>query len=230
MHASAIPDLVIRDLTVEVRIREDSDFQTALTKLRELSQPLGGLLSATGQRSVDVVDAGNRLIQLTITQPAITERVRQVVEQAIQIVERRINEHRHGRAADPAPGRRPHPGAGSGRRRSGAHPRVCSGRTAKLTFRLVDSSVSPDQAQQGRVPPEFGAALRHRQGRQAALRDREARDGDRRGPHRRAARLRPAHQRADRQLQVQHQRRARVSPRSRRRTSAGRSRSCSTTR
>ena len=40
--------LVIRDLTVEVRIREESDFQTALTKLRELSQPLGGLLSATG--------------------------------------------------------------------------------------------------------------------------------------------------------------------------------------
>ena len=84
--------LVIRDLTVEVRIREESDFQAALTKLRELSQPLGGLLSATGQRSVDVVDAGNRVVQLTITQPAITERVRQVVEQAIQIVEKRINE------------------------------------------------------------------------------------------------------------------------------------------
>ena len=115
--------LAIRDLTVEVRIREDSDFQAALTKLRELSQPLGGILSATGQRSVDVVDAGNRVIRLTITQPAITERVRQVVEQSIQIVERRINEHRHGRAADPAPGRRPHPGAGAGPRRSGAHPR-----------------------------------------------------------------------------------------------------------
>src|SRR5262245_14782745 len=71
--------LAIRDLTVEVRIREDSDFQAALTKLRELAQPLGGILSATGQRSVDVVDAGNRVIQLTITQPAITERVRQVV-------------------------------------------------------------------------------------------------------------------------------------------------------
>ena len=28
------------------------------------------------------------------------------------------------------------------------------GRTAKLTFRLVDTSVSPEQAQQGRVPPE----------------------------------------------------------------------------
>src|SRR5687768_10138955 len=46
--------LVVRGLTVEVRIREEGDFNTALTKLRELSQPLGGLLSTTGQRSVDV--------------------------------------------------------------------------------------------------------------------------------------------------------------------------------
>src|SRR5689334_1897883 len=36
--------LVIRGLTVEVRIREESNFDAALAKLRELSQPLGGLL------------------------------------------------------------------------------------------------------------------------------------------------------------------------------------------
>src|SRR5215210_6111320 len=58
--------LVVRGLTVEVRIREESDFNLALTKLRELAQPLGGLLSATGQRSLDIVDGGNRVIQLTI--------------------------------------------------------------------------------------------------------------------------------------------------------------------
>src|SRR6185312_9396248 len=84
--------LAVRGLTVEVRIREESNFDQALAKLRELSQPLGGLLSATGQRSLDVTDAGNRLVQLTITQPAITERIRQSIEQSIQIVERRINE------------------------------------------------------------------------------------------------------------------------------------------
>src|SRR4051794_5897234 len=82
--------LTVRGLTVEVRIRDDANFDTALGKLRELSQPLGGLLNATGQRTVDVVDAGNRLIRLTITEPAITERVRQSVEQSIQIVEKRV--------------------------------------------------------------------------------------------------------------------------------------------
>ena len=48
----------IRGSTVEFRVREGVDPQVALTKLRDLSQPLGGILSATGQRSVDVVDAG----------------------------------------------------------------------------------------------------------------------------------------------------------------------------
>jgi preprotein translocase subunit SecD len=145
--------LVSRDLTVEVRIREDSDLQNALTKLRELSQPLGGLLSATGQRSVDIADAGNRLLQLTITQPAITERVRQVIEQATQILERRLNAtgtvepliQRQGldRILVQVPGV-------SDPERIIALVQT----TAKLTFRLVDQSTSVEQAKQGRVPQE----------------------------------------------------------------------------
>ena len=43
---------------VEVRITRDTELQTALTKLRELSQPLGGLLGSNGQRSLEVSDAG----------------------------------------------------------------------------------------------------------------------------------------------------------------------------
>jgi preprotein translocase subunit SecD len=145
--------LVVRGLSVEVRIREESDLNAALTKLRELSQPLGGLLSATGQRTLDIVDAGNRVIQLTITQPAITERIRQSIEQSIQIVERRVNElgtvepliQRQGvdRILVQVPGL--------------SDPQrliELIGKTAKLTFRLVDMSISADQAQQGRLPPE----------------------------------------------------------------------------
>ena len=145
--------LVARGLTVDVRIREESDFNLALTKLRELSQPLGGLLSATGQRSLDVVDAGNRVIQLTITQPAITERIRQSVEQSIQIIERRVNElgtvepsiQRQGvdRVLVQVPGLQ-----------DPQRLKEILGKTAKLTFRMVDMSVSPDQAREGRVPPE----------------------------------------------------------------------------
>jgi preprotein translocase subunit SecD len=145
--------LVARGLTVEVRIREGSDSQQALTKLRELSQPLGGLLNATGQRSVDVTDAGGGLIQLTITQPAITERVRQVIEQATQILERRLNAlgtvepviQRQGvdRILVQVPG-------------VDDPQRIIKivGETAQLTFRMVDQTMSAEQAQEGRAPPE----------------------------------------------------------------------------
>src|SRR4030088_3068645 len=83
--------LATRPDSVEVRVK-DSDLQTALTKLRELSQPLGGLLGSSGQRSLEVSDAGGGLPRLTVPQAAITERIRQTIEQSIQIVERRVNQ------------------------------------------------------------------------------------------------------------------------------------------
>ena len=44
--------LVVRGNSVEVRIREGSQCRARrCAKLRELSQPLGGILGATGQRS-----------------------------------------------------------------------------------------------------------------------------------------------------------------------------------
>src|SRR5262249_28756394 len=83
--------LVVRGNSVEVRIREATQGDESLPKLRELPQPLGGFIGTTGARSLDVTNAGP-LTRLTVTDPAITERVRQAVEQSIQIVERRINE------------------------------------------------------------------------------------------------------------------------------------------
>jgi len=138
--------------SVEVRVK-DSDLATALTKLRELSQPLGGLLGGSGQRSLEVADAGGGLIRLTVPQAAITERIRQSVEQSIQIVERRVNElgtvepliQRQGidRILVQVPGLQ-----------DPTRLKELLGKTAKLDFRMVDLTVPPDQAQQGRVPPD----------------------------------------------------------------------------
>ena len=118
--------LAVRGDAVEVRITKDTDLPAALTKLRELSQPLGGLLGSSGQRSLEVSDAGGGLIRLTVPQAAITDRIRQTIEQSIQIVERRINELGTVEPLDPAPGHRPHPGPGAGPAgsdRAEAHPR-----------------------------------------------------------------------------------------------------------
>ncbi|MPZ58827.1 MAG: protein translocase subunit SecD [Rhizobiales bacterium] len=145
--------LNVRGTTVEVRIREGSNSQQAAAKLRELSQPLGGLLAATGNRSVDIVDAGGGLFRLTPTEPAIVERIRQAVDQSIQIVERRVNElgtvepsiQRQGvdRILVQVPGLQ-----------DPARLKELLGKTAKMTFRLVDQSTTPEEAARGRVPPD----------------------------------------------------------------------------
>jgi preprotein translocase subunit SecD len=146
--------LAVRNDAVEVRVSRESDVPTALAKLRELAQPLGGLLGSSGQRSLQVADAGGGgLIRITVPQAAITERIRQTIEQSIQIVERRVNQlgtvepviQRQGqdRILVQVPGLQ-----------DPSRLKELLGKTAKMEFRMVDTTVPPDQAQQGRVPPD----------------------------------------------------------------------------
>src|SRR3954447_25056768 len=145
--------LATRGDSVEVRITKDTDASAALTKLRELSQPLGGLLGSSGQRSLEIADAGGGLIRLTVPSAAITERIRQAIEQSITIVEKRVNElgtvepliQRQGldRILVQVPGLQ-----------DPTRLKELLGKTAKMDFRMVDQTVPPDQAVQGRVPPD----------------------------------------------------------------------------
>jgi preprotein translocase subunit SecD len=146
--------LVVRGNSVEVRIREGSNFDQAVEKLRELSQPLGGILgSSTGQRTLDVSTEAGSLVRLTLTDPAMVERIRQSVEQSIQIIERRVNElgtvepliQRQGvdRILVQVPGLQ-----------DPTRLKELLGKTAKLDFRMVDVSMPAEQAAQGRIPPD----------------------------------------------------------------------------
>jgi preprotein translocase subunit SecD len=144
--------LASRPDSVEVRVK-DADLQTALSKLRDLSQPLGGLLGGNGQRSLEVADAGGGLIRLTVPQAAITERIRQTIEQSMQIVEKRVNELG---TVEPLIQRQGNdrilvqvPGLGDPSRLI-----ALIGKTAKMDFRMVDSTVSPEQAAAGQLPPD----------------------------------------------------------------------------
>ena len=153
--------LVVRGNSVEVRMREGQSSRAALAKLRELSQPLGGFLGATGQRTLDVSNDGN-LIRLTVTDPAIVERVRQAVEQSIQIIERRINELGTVEPLIQREGHRPHPGAGA----RPAGPDAAEGaarqdRQARFPHGRRQTSTA-EQALQGRRAAGRRNALRHR--------------------------------------------------------------------
>ena len=145
--------LSARNDSVEVRVTRDTDQATALTKLRELSQPLAGLMGSGGARTVDVSDAGGGLFRLVVPVAAINDRIRQSVEQSIQIVERRVNElgtvepliQRQGldRILVQVPGLQ-----------DPTRLKELLGKTAKLDFRMVDSAIAPEMAQQGRLPPD----------------------------------------------------------------------------
>ena len=131
---------------MEVHITRDTDVDNALSKLRELSQPLSGFLGSTGQRNLDVAENAG-LITLTPTDPAITERIRQAVDQSIEIIQRRVNElglvepsiQREGadRILVQVPGLQ-----------DPTRLKEILGKTAKLDFRMVDLSMTPEQAEE----------------------------------------------------------------------------------
>jgi preprotein translocase subunit SecD len=128
---------------VVVHITRDADVKTALDKLGELSQPLSGILGSSGQRSVDVTES-NGLVTLTPSDAAITERIRQAVDQSIEIIQRRVNElglvepsiQREGldRILVQVPGLQ-----------DPTRLKEILGKTAKLDFRMVDESMSPGE-------------------------------------------------------------------------------------
>jgi preprotein translocase subunit SecD len=145
--------LVVRGNSVEVRIREGANAGQAESKLDGLSQPLGGILASTGQRSLDITKLPGNLYRLTVTDAAIQERVRQSVDQSIQIVERRVNElgtvepliQREGsdRILVQVPGLQ-----------DPTRLKELLGKTAKLDFRMVDTSMTAEQARQSGIPPD----------------------------------------------------------------------------
>jgi preprotein translocase subunit SecD len=137
---------------VQLHITRDTDVDNALAKLRELSTPLSGILGTSGQRSVNVT-ANAGVITLTPSDAALTERIRQAVDQSIQIIERRVNElglveptiQREGldRILVQVPGLQ-----------DPSRLKSVIGTTAKLDFRMVDQSMPAEQAAQTRPPAD----------------------------------------------------------------------------
>jgi preprotein translocase subunit SecD len=129
---------------VVVHITRDTDVKAAVDKLGELSQPLSGILGSSGQRSLDITE-NNGLVTVTPSDAALTERIRQAVDQSIEIIQRRVNElglvepsiQREGvdRILVQVPGLQ-----------DPTRLKEILGKTAKLDFRMVDPSMSVDQA------------------------------------------------------------------------------------
>ncbi|TCK28513.1 preprotein translocase subunit SecD [Ancylobacter aquaticus] len=142
--------LAIQGEAVEVRIREGQDVEAALTQLRTLALPIGGAMATTGQLDTDVSRSGNT-IELAPTSAGVQSRTIQAVSQSIEIIRKRIDQlgttepsiQRQGadRIQVQVPGLQ-----------DPSRLKALLGQTAQLTFRLVDNTMSPQQALQGRAP------------------------------------------------------------------------------
>lgn len=153
--------------TVTVRIRKDEDVDRALELLRGLAAPLNATLLGGGGKDISVERLTGNQLGLQLTEEAIKERRRSAVEQSIEIVRRRIDETG---TREPTIQRQGDeriliqlPGVDDPDRI-----KRLLGKTAKMTFHLVDRTVSPAEAQAGRLPPGSMLLYEDQQGGEGA--------------------------------------------------------------
>ena len=151
-------NLGVQGRSIQLTLRDQADHDRALDLLRPLGTPAGaGLFSGADQRTVDVAsgdgaEAGK--FTLTVTDAGIRDRLSRVLDRSIEIVRRRVDElgttepliQRQGadRILVQLPGLQ-----------DPSHFKDILGKTAKLEFRLVDPTISPEQALQTRPPADL---------------------------------------------------------------------------
>lgn len=138
---------------VQAHIANASDVDRARSALRRLAQLIGGIAGRSGTYTVDISQIGEDTLRATPSQAAIDQRVHQAVGQSIDIIERRINalgtlepiveSEGADRIQVEVPGLQ-----------DPTRLKALIGKTAKLTFQLIDLSVTPEQALAGQMPPD----------------------------------------------------------------------------
>ena len=139
--------LAARDGGVEVRIPEAKDRERALSELARLS---GAPPSSAG--SIDVADLGEGLIRLTATESGFADRLHNLRQQSMEVIEERLRNFGVAAAGVQPDGldriRILAPGVKDPERLN-----VIFSKRARLTFRLVDLSMTAAEALQGNPPP-----------------------------------------------------------------------------
>ena len=138
---------------IDVRLSDAADMEKAREELRDLAVPVSGsFLTGNAVSEVTLEETGENTLSLRLTEEGITHRIGQVVGQSIEVIRRRIDQlgtteptiQRQGndRILVQVPGEQ-----------NPERVKTLVGRTAQLVFRLVDVSITPQQAMESRVPP-----------------------------------------------------------------------------
>ncbi len=145
-------DLGVSGQAVTFRLRDPADMPEALRLVRAISQPLASTVFVGGTQELIVDAVSDTRISITLTDEGVLQRRSNAVQQSIEVIRRRIDEtgtleptiQRQGedRILLQVPGL--------------ADPAELKKRLnteAKLSFHLVDTTVTPTDIQRGRVPP-----------------------------------------------------------------------------
>lgn len=133
---------------VTVRISDPTKVEAAFTALGRLANPM----ASTGQADMTVTRGDDQRLRLNYAEQALREQEAGAVDQSIEIIRRRIDElgtkepsiTRQGsnRIVVQAPGES-----------DPERLKNVIGQTAKLTFHMVDETVTPEEQAAGRIPP-----------------------------------------------------------------------------
>jgi protein-export membrane protein SecD len=151
--------VVIAGNQVRVTLRDPDKMQAALARLQALAQPLSASLlpGSRGGGGMDLAVQGeNGVITIEPTPAGLQRRVENAITRSIEVIRRRIDPNGTTEATIQAQG------GASGKDRiliqvPGLAPDEVKkrvGATAKLTFQLVDTSMSVEDAKTNGVPPD----------------------------------------------------------------------------
>ncbi len=152
--------VVIAGNSVRITLRDPDKMQAALSRLKTLAQPLSAslLTSTPGGSGMDLSVQGgeNGVITIEPTPAGMQRRVENAITRSIEVIRRRIDPTGTTEATIQAQG------GANGKDRiliqvPGLAPEEVKARvgtTAKLTFQLVDTSMSAEDAEANGVPPD----------------------------------------------------------------------------
>lgn len=136
--------------TASVRITRLEDVEAAGEILRDLATPIAETLVSAAGQDIEVSLVGGRTWQVALTAQAKAQITRRALEQSLEVIRRRVDELGTREPTIQAQGLRrilvQLPGADS------VNPDII-GKTAKLTFHLVDETYSQSDIAAGRIGP-----------------------------------------------------------------------------
>ena len=147
--------VVIAGNQVRVTLKDPAKMEDALARLKKLAQPVSpSLITGRGGGGLDLaVNASeNGVITIEPTPPGLQHRVENAVSRSIEVIRRRVDPEGTTEATIQAEGQDRLLIQVPGLAPSEVKARI--GTTAKLTFQLVDTTITPEEAEANGVPPD----------------------------------------------------------------------------